>query len=69
MKATTIRFGATVHEIIEAAAKAEGVSFSQYVREASILRAVHERTQRQESIFDRDEIVELLRQSRIDDQD
>lgn len=35
----TIRFGAVARAVVAEAAEAEGVSFSQYVREAALIRA------------------------------
>lgn len=39
MRRTTMRFGVTAHEVISEAAAAEGITFSQYVREAALVRA------------------------------
>jgi hypothetical protein len=40
---------------------------SAYVREAAILRAVFERTERGEATFGKEEIQRMLRQAREDD--
>ena len=38
MKITTVRFSETLYAAIEAQAQAEGISASQFIREAAILR-------------------------------
>ena len=38
MKVTTVRFSETLYAAIEAQARAEGVSASQFIRESAILR-------------------------------
>ena len=40
LHATTIRFGDRAHAAIARAAEAQGISVSQYVREAALIRAV-----------------------------
>lgn len=39
MRRVTVRFGAAAHTVVEEAARAEGCSFAQYVREATLMRA------------------------------
>jgi predicted DNA-binding protein len=66
MRVTTIRFGRTAWERIQAAAHNEGVSASQYVREAALMRAFLQDYRRgeQSAVTAKDVAQEILRISR-----
>jgi hypothetical protein len=66
MRVTTIRFGRTAWERIQQAAHDEGVSASQYVREAALMRAMMQeyRSNDQHSIVAGEVAKEILRLSR-----
>jgi uncharacterized protein (DUF1778 family) len=49
LQATTIRFGDRAYAAIGRAAKAQGVSVSQYVREAALIRAMLDELEDQEA--------------------
>jgi uncharacterized protein (DUF1778 family) len=61
MRETKIRFGVEAWKLIQAEAKLEGVSASQFVREAALVRAVYRRTLRDPSDHYQD-ILDYLRQ-------
>lgn len=71
MHVTSIRFGATVWDRVQRAAAHEGVSASQYVREAALLRSFLQERTRGEPIAETFEQIaeELLRLSRSANRD
>jgi hypothetical protein len=50
LKATTIRWDAVAHRLIEAEARDAGVGFSQFVREAALIRAALRAAERDDSL-------------------
>ena len=51
MRATTVRFGTDLWEMLEREAKRSGVSVAQYVREAALTRIAYSAGQRGEEPF------------------
>lgn len=61
MKQTAIRLSDQVREVLQEEADYEGVSLSQYIREAALMRAWYSRGERGENAAEVRQLEQLLR--------